>query len=102
MEHGAYDLCRGRQVTLGSTNTTLERTMRDALRTNDRVELSLAIALPKDAAVEQVFMDVNIPALEGSIGISPRRLIVPNKGYGTARGVLLDAEILDSRTVSEN
>lgn len=70
--------------------------MRDVLRTNDPVELSLAIALLKDAAIEHAVMDANISVLEGTIGIFTRRLMVLDDDYEEARGLLRDAEILDS------
>ena len=72
--------------------------MRDVLRTNDNVELSLVIALFKDAAIEHVVMDANISVLEGTIGIFPRRLMVLDEDYDEARNILLEAEILQSGT----
>jgi hypothetical protein len=72
--------------------------VRDVLRTNDHVELSLAIALFKDAAIEHVVMDANISVLEGTIGIFPRRLMVLDEDYDEARNILLEAEILQSGT----
>jgi len=70
--------------------------MRDVLRTNDHVELSLAIALLKDADVEHVVMDAHISVLEGTIGIFPRRLMVLDEDFREARDILIAAEILDS------
>ena len=70
--------------------------MRDVLRTKDPVELSLALALLKDAAIEHVVVDANIPVLEGTIGIFPRRLVVLDEDYEEARGLLREAEILDN------
>ncbi len=70
--------------------------MRDVLRTKDPVELSLAVALLKDAAIEHVVMDANISVLEGTIGIFPRRLMVLDEDYEEARGLLREAEILDN------
>jgi hypothetical protein len=72
--------------------------VRDVLRTNDHVELSLVIALFKDAAIEHVVMDANISVLEGTIGIFPRRLMVLDEDYDEARNILLEAEILQSGT----
>ncbi|MBO6782250.1 MAG: DUF2007 domain-containing protein [Alphaproteobacteria bacterium] len=74
--------------------------MRDVLRTNDPVELSLATALLKDADIEHVVMDGNISILEGSIGIFPRRLMVLDEDYRNARELLQAAEILESDTNS--
>lgn len=71
--------------------------MRNLLRTNDPVELSLAIALLKDASVEHVVMDENISVLEGTIGIFPRRLMVLEEDFTAARNILLAAEILDPK-----
>lgn len=76
--------------------------MRDVLRTNDPVELSLAIALLKDADLEHVVMDGHISVLEGSIGIFPRRLMVLDEDYQEARDILIAAEILDSATKSKS
>lgn len=70
--------------------------MRDVLRTNDPIELSLTVALLKDAAIEHVVMDANISVLEGTIGIFPRRLVVLDEDYEEARGLLREAEILDN------
>ncbi len=70
--------------------------MRDVLRTKDPVELSLALALLKDAAIEHVVVDANISVLEGTIGIFPRRLVVLDEDYEEARGLLREAEILDN------
>ena len=72
--------------------------MRDVLRTNDPVELSLAIALLKDADLEHVVMDGHISVLEGTIGIFPRRLTVLDDDYLLAKDILIAAEILDSAT----
>jgi hypothetical protein len=70
--------------------------MRDVLRTNDRVELSLAMALLKDGNVEHVVMDGHISVLGGTIGMFPRRLMVLDEDYEEARDILIAAEILDS------
>lgn len=75
--------------------------MRDVLRTNDPVELSLAIALLKDANIEHVVMDANISVLEGTIGIFPRRLMVLDEDHEAARSILVAAEILDPEPNSE-
>lgn len=71
------------------------RKMRNLLRTNDPVELSLAIALLNDANLDHVVMDANISVLEGTIGIFPRRLMVLGEDFVAARNLLLAAEILD-------
>jgi len=70
--------------------------LRDVLRTNDPVELSLAVALLRDAAIEHAVMDTNLSVLEGTIGIFPRRLMVLDEDYEEARGLLREAEILDN------
>jgi hypothetical protein len=70
--------------------------LRDVLRTNDPIELSLTVALLKLAAIEHVVMDANISVLEGTIGIFPRRLMVLDEDYEEARGLLREAEILDN------
>ena len=50
--------------------------IRDVFRTNDPIELFLAMVLLKDAVVEHLVMEGNTPGFEGMIGIFLYRLIV--------------------------
>lgn len=62
--------------------------MRDILRSNDAVLLSFAESVLRDAGVAAVVADQHISALEGSIGAFPRRLLVADADWHTARRVL--------------
>lgn len=61
------------------------------LRTNDLVLLSYVDALLRDARIEHVLLDQNISAVEGSIGVFPRRLMVADQDANRARAVLRGA-----------
>jgi len=50
--------------------------MKTVLKTNDPVRLSFARSLLDDARIEYLVADEHISAIEGSIGIFPRRLMV--------------------------
>ncbi len=65
--------------------------MKELLRTNDLVKLSWLGALLKDAGIESVVLDANMSVIEGSVGILPRRLMVPDDRYAAARAVLAES-----------
>ena len=65
--------------------------MKELLRTNDMVRLSWLEALLADAGIDTLVLDLHTSIIEGSIGILPRRLMVPEKDFERARRVLLDA-----------
>lgn len=71
--------------------------MRELLRTNDHVALSLAMALLKDAGIECVMFDNHAAIVEGSISAIQKRMMVLDEDYGVARELLVGAELLDSR-----
>lgn len=50
--------------------------MKELLRTTDPVQLSFVQAVLADAGIHAVVFDANISAVEGSIGIFPRRVMV--------------------------
>jgi hypothetical protein len=68
--------------------------MKELLRTNDVVLLSFATALLRDEGMEPVVLDTHMSILEGSVGAIPRRLMVADADYATARA-LLDGAIAD-------
>jgi hypothetical protein len=68
--------------------------MKELLRTNDVVLLSFATALLRDEGMEPVVLDTHMSILEGSVGAIPRRLMVADSDYVTARA-LLDGAIAD-------
>lgn len=67
--------------------------MREILRTNDAVVLNFAEALLRDAGLAPVVADANMSVLEGSIGVFPRRLLVPSGAWEEARSVLTEADL---------
>jgi hypothetical protein len=65
--------------------------MNSLLQTTDPVVLSYAEALLRDAGIEWHVADSNMSAVEGSIGIFPRRVLVRDEQWSAARRILLDA-----------
>lgn len=65
------------------------------MRTNDPVLLSFAEALLKEAGFHPVLFDTNMSIMEGSLGILPRRLVVPQGEVDAARRLLAEAGIGD-------
>lgn len=65
--------------------------MRVLLVTLDPVRLSFLMALLRDAGCAPVVLDAAISAMEGGIGIFPRRLAVPEAEAAQALRVLHEA-----------
>jgi hypothetical protein len=65
--------------------------MRELVRTNDAVLISAIEALLKGADINHMVVDQNMSVLEGSIGIFPRRILVADDQFDTARQLLEDA-----------
>lgn len=65
--------------------------MRELVRTNDPVLVSAIEALLNGAGIEHLVFDQNMSVMEGSVGVLPRRLLVPDDRYEQARMVLRDA-----------
>lgn len=65
--------------------------MREILRTNDAVLLSAIEALLAGAGVPHLVLDRNMSVLEGSLGILPRRVLVPEDEAARARRLLAQA-----------
>lgn len=65
--------------------------MRELLRTNDLVLLGAIEALLDAAEIGHLVADAHISALEGSIGILPRRLLVVDEDADRARRLLMEA-----------
>jgi len=64
--------------------------MRAVLKTNDPVLLNFAEVLLKDAGLETVVFDKEMSAMDGSLGILPRRLMVADDDFGRAQSILRD------------
>ncbi len=67
--------------------------MEELLKTNDPVLLSFVEALLAEAGIDHFVADRNMSIMEGSIGILPRRVLVPRESAAAARALLRDAEI---------
>ena len=72
--------------------------MRELLRSNYLVRLSYLEALLKAESIAVLILDGHTSVLEGSAGAIPRRLMVDEEDYETARQVLeAVGERLDER-----
>ena len=65
--------------------------MRELIRTNDAVLVSAVVALLDGAGIRSMVFDQNMSVLEGSLGILPRRVLVPEDQELRARQLLQDA-----------
>lgn len=65
--------------------------MEELLRTNDLVLISVVEALFPQADIAYLVLDAHMSALEGSLGILPRRILVPREDLAQARRLLRDA-----------
>lgn len=65
------------------------------LQTNDLILLSYVQSLLADASIEAILLDENISAVEGSISVFPRRVMVRDRDLIDARRVLLEAGLGD-------
>lgn len=67
--------------------------MEELIRTNDIVLISFVEALLRDAGIEPLVVDQNMSIIEGSLGVLPRRILVPADDVERARKLLTDADI---------
>lgn len=67
--------------------------MKELLRTNDPTIIAYATALLQGEAIDCFPIDVHMSALEGSIGILPRRLMVRTQDHFRANAILRDNQI---------
>jgi len=65
--------------------------MIELLRSNDAVLLSFVEALLNEAGIQHALVDQNMSVMEGSIGILPRRILVPGSAHQEARRILSEA-----------
>ena len=67
--------------------------MEEIVRTNNLVTISFIEALLKEAGITPFIADQNMSVIEGSLGILPRRVLVPEDRAEEARRILRDAGI---------
>lgn len=67
--------------------------MRELMRSNDPVLLNFVENLLNNSGISAVVLDVNMSVLEGSLGMLPRRLMVPDDHEITARRILREADL---------
>jgi len=66
-------------------------TLRELVRTNDDVLVTVIESLLGGANIPHLVLDRNMSVLEGSIGILPRRILVAEDRASEARRLLEDA-----------
>ncbi len=66
--------------------------MEEVFRTNDPVKLSYVEHLLSDAGIEFFVLDRHISAVEGNIGVFPRRILVQDSDLVKARLALTGVE----------
>lgn len=66
--------------------------MVELLRSNDLVHLSWARALLAAEGIDTLMLDSHMSSIEGSIGVLPRRLMVPEDDLERARRILEEAK----------
>jgi putative signal transducing protein len=67
----------------------------ELIRTNNAVLISAIGALLDEAGIPYLVLDQNMSVLEGSIGILPRRVMVPEPHAPAARTLLANAGLGD-------
>jgi hypothetical protein len=67
--------------------------VRPVLLTTDPVLLSFARAVLADSGINVMVADQFTSAIEGSVGIFPRRLMVPAEAWQRARIALIQADL---------
>ena len=67
--------------------------MKELLRTTDPTIIAYATALLQGEGIDCFPVDVHMSALEGSIGVLPRRLMVRERDHFRASVVLRDNQI---------
>ncbi len=70
---------------------TPETAVRELVCTNDMVLVSAIGALLDGAEIPHMVLDQNMSVIEGSLGVLPRRILVPDDLVSEAREVLQEA-----------
>lgn len=67
--------------------------MRELLRSNDAVLMNFAESVLRQMGIATLVADQHMSVIEGSIGAFPRRLLVADEDWATARRALVDADL---------
>ncbi len=67
--------------------------MHELIRTNDPVLLSYVEKILAESGIKAVILDTNMSVLEGSLGVLPRRLLVPDAYETAARRIIREADL---------
>lgn len=67
--------------------------MEELIRTNDLVLISFVESLLKEAGYTYFVADQAVSAVEGSIGLFPRRILIDSDDAEAARDLLRDADL---------
>ena len=67
--------------------------MKEIIRTNDLATIAHIKLLLTSEGIEYFELDVHMSALEGSISILPRRIMVVDSVFERAREILIDNDI---------
>ncbi len=67
--------------------------MRELVRSNDQVLINFLVVLLRDAGLSPDLVDQHVSAVEGSIGVLPRRILVPDEELSRARRILEDSDL---------
>jgi hypothetical protein len=67
--------------------------MEELLKTNDLVLISFVESLLREAGIEPWIADQNMSIVEGSLGVLPRRVMVPADKIEVARKLLDEAGV---------
>ncbi|MGC9268696.1 DUF2007 domain-containing protein [Acidiphilium sp.] len=65
--------------------------METIIASTDTIRLNFLMALLRDAGLNPVMLDQNIAAIEGNIGMFPRRIAVATDDARRARQILREA-----------
>ena len=76
--------------------------MREILRTNDPVIVSVVGTLFEGARIQHLVLDQNMSVIEGSLGILPRRILVHEDDNRAARQLLSEAGLSHELRADEN
>ena len=74
--------------------------MREVLRSNDPVLINFVVLLLRDGGLSPLVVDEHTSAVEVSIGVIPRRILVASDELAQAKRILTEADL--SQWISVN